>query len=92
MNGDCEFLLKLNNSKMSKTQHFKFILFVSLTLVSFFGFGTNYQTIDVNGAIKWSTDGGITDCGCEASEANRMIQYLLSIIMFFLLVTLQMMK
>lgn len=32
---------------------------------------TTYQTIDVAGVIKWSIDGGATDCGCTPGSAGK---------------------
>ncbi len=32
---------------------------------------TNYETIDVSGVIKWSTDGGQSDCNCTPNYGNK---------------------
>ena len=49
---------------------------ITLFTISFFlsalGYSTIYQTIDNGGGnIGWSTDGGITDCGCQAASAGK---------------------
>jgi hypothetical protein len=55
-----------------------FTLLTVLLFASVFGFtqprsnGTNYQTIDNGGGnIGWSTDGGVTDCGCTPDYEQK---------------------
>lgn len=48
-----------------------YVLLALVTFISTTLWATTYQTFDVGGVIKWSTDGGMTDCGCQASAAVK---------------------
>ena len=47
----------------------KIIFFIIILPLSLFA--TNYETIDISGVIKWSTDGGQSDCNCTPDYENK---------------------
>ncbi|MGB0390081.1 MAG: hypothetical protein ACPGRC_02875 [Salibacteraceae bacterium] len=49
----------------------KNFLFIISLVISTSSLATIYETIDVNGVINWSTDGGITDCGCDPGNSSK---------------------